>query len=295
MLDNYKYYKQNGKLMRLRIEQDDEPLNPRYDWDGNVGKMMCWHKNYILGDYKENIFSDNEDFLNDLLRENVKEKSIINYVKAKKASNGLELRYDKHEKMWQLWGTYYWFPIGSEKDAEFAVIEENEDIDWLIDEIIEALPQEDKWKLLEKHANIVFLPLYLYDHSGITMNTYGYYDRWDSGQVGYIYTDKNTILNTGGMFENEKGNYVKITNRNWKKAAYKWMESEVSVYDQYLTGEVYGIITEKYDEESNDWTEEDSCWGFFNDGWGDDLIKDIASDFGITEILYDDLNDAKAA
>ena len=47
----YRYYKDNGKLMRLHIEQDDEPLDPRYDWDGQIGKMMCWHRDYRLGDY----------------------------------------------------------------------------------------------------------------------------------------------------------------------------------------------------------------------------------------------------
>lgn len=287
MSNEYKYYKEDGKLMRLHIEQDMTPLNPRYDWDGNIGKMMCWHRDYRLGDYKENEFSDNEEFLNDLVRNNVKEKSIINYVKAKNASNGLELKYDKHEKMWQLWGTYYWFPFGSSKDAKFGIIEENERIDWLIDDIIEALPQIDKWKLLERHANIVFLPLYLYDHSGITMNTGGFSDRWDSGQVGYIYTDKKTIMETGGKLQNENGNCVKITDRNWKKAAYQWMEGEVEVYNQYLTGEVYGIITEEYDADTDDWEEKDSCWGFFNDKWGDELVKDIALDFDVSETLHD--------
>ncbi len=33
----------------------------------------------------------------------------------------------------------------------------------------------------------VILPLDLYDHSGITMNTTGFHCPWDSGQVGYIY------------------------------------------------------------------------------------------------------------
>lgn len=295
MTSEYKYYKRDGKLMRLHIEQEEEPLDPRYDWDGNIGKMMCWHRYYSLGDYKENNFSDNEDFLNDLIRNNVKEKSIINYVKGKKASNGLELKYDKHEKMWQLWGTYYWFPIGSPKDAKFGIIEECEDITWLVDEIIEALPQKDKWKLLEKHAQIIFMPLFLYDHSEITMNTCGYSCRWDSGQVGYIYTDKKTIMETGGMLQNEKGNYVKITDRNWKKAAYQWMEGEVEVYDQYLQGEVYGIITEEYDTDSDDWEEKDSCWGFFSDKCGDELIKDVALNFGVRETLYDVLNDARVA
>lgn len=95
----YRYYKDNGKLMRLHIEQDDEPLDPRYDWDGQIGKMMCWHRDYRLGDYKDNDYNDNEDFLNNLIRENVEDKSIINYIKARKASNGLELRYDRHEQI----------------------------------------------------------------------------------------------------------------------------------------------------------------------------------------------------
>ena len=37
-----------------------------------------------------------------------------------------------------------------------------------------------------KH-DIVSLPLYLYDHSGLTINTTGFSCPWDSGQVGYIY------------------------------------------------------------------------------------------------------------
>ena len=287
----YRYYKDNGKLMRLHIEQDNDPLNPRYDWDGNIGKMMCWHRDYRLGDYKENEFSDNEDFLNDLVRNNLKEKSIINYVKAKKASNGLELKYDRHEKVWQLWGTYYWFPLGTSKEAKFDVIKEYESLDWLVDDMIEALPQKDKWHLLEKHANIVYLPLYLYDHSGITMNTGGFSDRWDSGQVGYIYTDKKTIIDCGGKIRNEKGNYVKITDKNWKKAAYQWMQGEVDEYDMYLTGEVYGVITEEYNAEDDGWEEKDSCWGFFNDKWGDELIKEIALNFGVNETLYEKMDE----
>lgn len=66
---NYKYYKEiTGELVRVHIEQDITPENPRYDWDGNIGHMMCWHRDYQLGDYKENSYSDNLDFLNNLLR-----------------------------------------------------------------------------------------------------------------------------------------------------------------------------------------------------------------------------------
>lgn len=277
---DYKYYKENDKVMRLHIENDETPPNPRYDWDGNIGKMMCWNRNYNLGDYVDNKYSSSDDFLNNLMRDNIEDKSIINYIKAKKASNGLELKYDRHNRMWQLWGTYYLFPLGSRKDANFDVIEEYESIDWLIDDMIEALPQKDKWYLLEKHANIIYLPLYLYDHGGITMSTGRFSDKWDSGQVGYIYTDRETVLNTCGN----------ANKKNWKKVAYKDMESEVEVYDQYLTGEVYGAITEIYNSETGEWEEDEDRWGYFSNKWGDNLIREIASDFGINKI-FDDINE----
>lgn len=291
MFDEYKYYKENGKLKRVSVETDNTPSNPRYDDAGHIGHMMCWHRYYQLGDYKENKFADNEDFLNDLVRENIKDNTLINYVKNKKTSNGLELRYDRHEKMWQLWGTYYLFPLMSSRDAKLGIIEEYEDVTWLVDDIIEALPQEDKWKLLEKHAQIIFMPLFLYDHSGITMNTCGYSCRWDSGQVGYIYTDRKTILDLNAYYRNKKGKSTKVTKNNWKKAAYLWMEGEVEEYDQYLTGEVYGIIEEEYDAEDDTWEETDSCWGFFNSKFGSELIEDVARDYGISETLYDSMEE----
>lgn len=263
----YKYYKEvTGELVRVHIEQDTTPENPRYDWDGNIGHMMCWHRNYQLGDYKENSYSDNLDFLNNLLRARVSESTILNFVKNHRAASFLTLDYDRHRKVWVL---------GQELRHEipnFRVIEENEKKEWLADAVIDALLQADKWRLLERHAGIVYLPLFLYDHSGITMNVGGYY-------VG----------------NNVDGRIIKTTERNWKKVAYHGMESEVSVYDQYLTGQVYGIITEEFDTDTGTWEEQDSCWGYFSDKWGDDLIEEIASEYGITEELHDKAEAAEAA
>lgn len=99
----YKYYKEvTGELVRVHIEQDTTPENPRYAWDGNIGHMMCWHRNYQLGDYKENSYSDNLDFLNNLLRARVSESTILNFVKNHRAANFLTLDYDRHRKVWVL-------------------------------------------------------------------------------------------------------------------------------------------------------------------------------------------------
>lgn len=281
MEKEYRYFKNSeGKIVRLYIQNDECPLNPRTDFDGHIGKMMCWHRNYNLGDYEENNFSDPDQFLSNLLHENVSEKSIINFVRNGKCSNDTKLIYNRKTKMWELW-TWYYLTIQPPKNAKYQVYEENEDITWLVDDIIDCLSRKDKWYLLEKHANIIALPLYLYDHSGITMNCCGFSDRWDSGQVGWIYTDKNTVLGTGADIE-----------RNWKETAYEWMEGEVKEYDMYLQNEVYGIITEEYDgegnpEDDNSWTDEESCWGFYSSKWGDDLIKEIANEYGISEQLFE--------
>ena len=307
MKNNYKYFKDiNGKICRIHLEYDTEPWNPRYDIDGNVGHMMCWWDRSRLGDYEENKYSDPESFVNDLVRNNIQEKTIINYVKEKKTSNGLELRYNRKDELWELWGYYYWFPLGNSKDAKFGVIESNNPIDYLIDDIIEAMSFEDKWKLLERNG-IAYLPLYCYEHGGITMNTGGFSCPWDSGQAGWIYTTKEEILKCGGYIKSEKGNWIKITERNWRKAAQIWMEGEVELYDQYLQGECYGYIIDELDmddqaslesamdvidEDDVTWNENiESCWGFFSDKWGDDLIEEIAREAASFDKLYDCLKD----
>lgn len=46
--------------------------------------------------------------------------------------------------------------------------------------------------------DIVYLPVYLYDHSGLTINTTGFHCPWDSGQVGWIYAEKDRFLKETG-------------------------------------------------------------------------------------------------
>jgi hypothetical protein len=101
---------------------------------------------------------------------------------------------------------------------------------------------------LELTGKVIVLPLYLYDHSGITMKTTPFSCRWDSGQVGFIYMPKEAALNEYG----------------WKRMSPKRTEkvmqvltAEVTVYDQYLTGDVWGFQLNVEGEET------DSCWGFF--------------------------------
>lgn len=48
--DEIRYYREpDGSLLKLDIGYDENPLNPRTDWD-NVGTMVCFHRRYTLGD-----------------------------------------------------------------------------------------------------------------------------------------------------------------------------------------------------------------------------------------------------
>ena len=36
-------WEKDGRLYCLHIRRDDQPLNPRTDWD-NITTMACWHR-----------------------------------------------------------------------------------------------------------------------------------------------------------------------------------------------------------------------------------------------------------
>jgi hypothetical protein len=89
----------------------------------------------------------------------------------------------------------------------------------------------------------VILPLYLYDHSGITMKTSPFNDRWDSGQVGFIFVSKDKIREEFSIEDKDEISDEIIEN------AKKILEGEVLLYDHYLTGDVYRLVKEKFDND----------------------------------------------
>jgi hypothetical protein len=126
----------------------------------------------------------------------------------------------------------------------------------------ENMEPEDILAITER-KDVLYLPLYLYDHGGITMNTGGFNCPWDSGQVGIIYADR-------GMIRKEYGR-SKFT-KALKAKVYAILESEVKTYDMYLTGEVYGYEVEDPDGEEDG----DSCWGFYGLDYCMEEAKSIA-------------------
>lgn len=122
---------------------------------------------------------------------------------------------------------------------------------------------EEMKKDIIKRENVgVILPLYLYDHSGITMNTTGFSCRWDSGQVGFIFISKKKMLEEYGG---------KIVTKKLKERVEGYLVSEVETYDKYLTGEVYGFEVWKLKKNGKKKKMIDSCWGFYDE---DECMKE---------------------
>lgn len=103
--------------------------------------------------------------------------------------------------------------------------------------------------------NLVMLPLFLYDHSGLAMSTssgrFRVFDSagWDWGQVGFIYVTRANVL---------KEYSAKRLTKSLREKVLGVLRSEVEVYDQYLRGDIYGFTIETVDGEHIN-----SCWGFY--------------------------------
>ena len=106
------------------------------------------------------------------------------------------------------------------------------------------------------------LPIYMLDHSGITISTTDFNDNWDSGQVGFIFITKE---------EARKSHMVKKLSKKVKETCHKNLLSSIETYDQYLTNDVYGYVIE-----DKDGTEIESCWGFFGLKYAIEEAKSVA-------------------
>ena len=109
----------------------------------------------------------------------------------------------------------------------------------------------DELRNISDDENNIVLPVYMYDHSGITINTTGFSCPWDSGQVGVIYCTKQKAVAEFGK---------KLCTKTVREKATACMVGEVKAIDDYLTGNVWGYVVE--DADGN---ELDSCWGFVGD------------------------------
>jgi len=130
---------------------------------------------------------------------------------------------------------------------------------------------EMKQAIIKEENPAVILPLYLYDHSGVTISTSPFSNRWDSGQVGFILVSKETALAEFGG---------KIVTAKLKQKLERILEGEVKTYAQFLEGDVYGFCIEDEDGEQLE-----SCYGFYGNDFATNGMLDYINHnlLGVTE------------
>lgn len=223
-MEEYVQHQEERNGYRLKIIADNDPTNPRTDWD-NATIMVCEHGRYNLGD------ENGRDGAKDAVR----------------ASRD-------YRDSWE--------------DG---------------DEALDLSEPGDLWAAVQRCSDIIARPLYLYDHSGITirMSRGGgnpFSCQWDSGMVGFVMMTKAMILS----------NWMKpATGRlsaKLKAQAEDLMAGEVETYDMYLTGDVWGYVVEKIDPEEpeEEGEEVDACWGMFGSDYakeeGESVLQHYASE-----------------
>jgi hypothetical protein len=142
-----------------------------------------------------------------------------------------------------------------------------------MDLLIDRLQEDPRWGLREleglpmpdtdNYADMIALaekwgytclPLYLYDHSGITIRTTPFSCPWDSGQVGWAFLSPRAKA-SAGLTEDQ---------------AVELIKAEVKVYDKYLAGDVWGVLV--LDKDGN---EVESCYGILGEEDAREVAKDM--------------------
>ena len=204
----------------LTVQPDDFFPNPRRE-EENFGTMICFHRRYDLGDKHE--FKDSDDLIHYLFIRSSGESEI----------GQKEYLYERlMERM--------------EDEAEGVLPSASQ------------IKATNDYLMSEIQKGYVVLPVYLLDHSGLTMSTTDFNDRWDSGQVGIIFVSFDKIR--------EEMEVSRIT-PSIKEKAEQMLRDEVELYDAYLRGECYCYDLYK------DGKLEHSCGGFI--GAFDKAVNDM--------------------
>jgi len=87
---------------------------------------------------------------------------------------------------------------------------------------------EMKEQILLDYNVLMIKPLYLFDHSGITISTKDFGDRWDSGMIGFIFIDEKEWKKMMGEDMDRS-----------EERLQRIIDGDVETYDSYLRGDVY--------------------------------------------------------
>lgn len=228
-----------GNEYTLEVMKDDDGESPR-EWD-NVCTMVCWHRNYNLGDKHD--YDDSDEFFNDILH------------------NVCGMEYEDFEEL----STREKYKLACENDKIYIQELNLYDHSGLTISTSSGYPYNGRWD-----AGCVG---WVYVSKEKAMEECGGIPKKDENGEFIKIPHEHPNGNVTYSIE-----FTPITEENWKEVAEYYMDNEVNVYDQYLRGDTYGFkLTKKVIEqdicphcgevirEYEDEEEIDSCWGFYGD------------------------------
>ena len=254
----FKMKDKDGVEYTLEIERDDIAESPR-QWS-NVCTMVCWHRNYSLGD-KHN-YDNGDEFFEDILH------------------NICGMKYEDFEEL----PTREKCKLAHESDKVYIQELNLYDHSGITISTSSSYPYNDYWDAGCVGWVYVSKEKALEEWGGIPERD----ENGDFIRIPHEHPDGNVTYST---------KYTPITEENWKEVAKYHMDNEVKVYDQYLVGDVYGFtltkkimkqdkcphcgeVIREYEEE----IEDDSCWGFYGDCLEENGILDnLSSDLKFVE------------
>ena len=243
----------------LAVDWDDDAPSPRVG-EGNLGHMLAWGRRFDSPD--ENGYDSPEEFMADMLCERFTAEELEAFIRAH-ALESLEYREVDGEERLCAYVRSPWAP----NNVGWAAVDD--DYWWsgdVYDLATEIAQHPDASNIL---AAIMWIkPVFRLEHSGVAYSTGSFGDPWDSGQVGWIFCDREDVLHYYGgeewLPEGDLGG--RILER---------LDYEVERYSQWANGEVYSLALE-----NNETGESHSAGNVYWDE-RDDAERDLAIEAGL--------------
>lgn len=191
------------------IEQDAYAENPRDDMDC-LGTLYTWHKRYTIGGKNDENNRGCVEDINLWIFDNMYGHDGFKFTD--------EAMRESMEKFYTDWGN----TLCHVDSQDEVTTKERAEFDRLID--------------IYRETEICIIPVFMYDHSGITIRTGPFSCPWDSGQVGFIY----------------------CTRKDSEKLDIPWedvdrvLRGEVEMLDQFLTGDVFDAMVYSIEDEDDE-------------------------------------------
>ena len=188
----------------------------------NVGTFYTWSPSRRFDSPDENPYSDPEELLGELFAETF---SYDELAAAFASDKFAYLRFDEQGTPQELLSNGEWDEAVCDWDPDDC-----EDI--RREELAGVMGQYVKGSEALLNERLVLLPVYRFEHSGVSYSTADFNDPWDSGRVGVIFAkpdDVREVLGEGAT----------------RAQVVEALKEEVEVFGQWASGDVYRVALER--------------------------------------------------